>query len=111
MASVLAALLAKNNAFVLTMLTVGLTTATNVKPPFVVMDKVFDPPSMNCKEVRRKLTCPFPNGPPILLYVGNVPTAALARFATDANERVRSIRAVNLAQAVAEYCAKMFRPV
>ena len=93
------------------MLDVGLNTATNVKPLFVAIFKVCVPPSMNCTEERRKLTCPFPFGPPKALYVGNVPTAALLRFATDVSERRGSMILMNLAQAVLEYGAIKLLPV
>jgi hypothetical protein len=44
------------------------------------------------------------------LNVGNVPTAGLRRVDTFANASV-GIRAMNLAQAVVEYCDMKFPPV
>jgi len=80
------------------------TTATIVKPPFVAIFKVRDPASRYWDLVRSKLTCPLPLGPPVGLYVGTVPTAALFLVDIDVNEGF-DVRAMNLAQAVVEYDA------
>ena len=80
---------------------VNRTTATIVMPPFVAIFKVRDPASRYCDLVLSKLTCPLPFGPPRALYVGTFPTAAFVRVDIDANEGL-VVRAMNLAQAVAE---------
>ena len=86
------------------MVDVKRTTATIVKPPFVAILNVRDPTFRNCDWVRSKLTCPLPLGPPAALYVGTVPTAALFRVDSDANEGF-GVSAMNLAHAVPEYDA------
>ena len=86
------------------------TTTTNEKPPFVAMFKVREPASRYCDKARLKLTWPLPYGPPVALNVGKVPTAGLRRVDTDANDGV-GIRAMNLVQAVVEYCDMKFPPV
>ena len=45
---------------------VNLTTATTVKPPFVAILNVCDPPSMYCIEFLSNVTAPFPVGPAAL---------------------------------------------
>jgi hypothetical protein len=62
---------------------------------------VRDPAFKNCELARLKLTCPFPNGPPVALYVGSVPTATSPRVDIDANEGF-GVSAMNRAQAVVE---------
>ena len=89
------------------MVDVKRTTVTIVKPPFVAILNVRDPASRNCKLARLKLTCPFPLGPPVALYVGTVPMAALFRVDIDANDGL-GVNAMNLAQAVLEYDATTF---
>jgi hypothetical protein len=88
-------------------LPVNRTTVTIVKPPFVAILKVRDPAFRNCKFALLKLTCPFPPGPPVALYVGTVPTAASPRVDIDANEGF-GVSAMNRAQAVLEYDATTF---
>jgi len=80
---------------------VNRTTVTIVKPPFVAILNVRDPASRNCKFARLKLTCPLPFGPPVGLYVGNVPTAALFLVDIDANAGF-GVSAMKRAQAVDE---------
>jgi len=88
-------------------LPVNRTTVTIVKPPFVSILKVRDPAFKNCELARLKLTCPFPNGPPVGLYVGSVPMAALFLVDIDANEGF-GVSAMNRAQAVLECTATTF---
>jgi len=49
----------------------------------------------------------LPLGPPVVLYVGSVPTAASPRVDIDANEGF-GVSAMNRAQAVVEYAATTF---
>jgi hypothetical protein len=63
--------------------------------------KVREPASRNCELARLKLTCPLPFGPPVALYVGSVPTAALFLVDIDANAGF-GVSAMNRAQAVVE---------
>jgi hypothetical protein len=88
-------------------LPVNRTTVTIVKPPFVAILKVRDPAFKNCEFARLKLTCPFPLGPPVALYVGSVPTAASPRVEIDANAGF-GVSAMKRAQAVVEYDATKF---
>jgi hypothetical protein len=90
---------------------VNFTTATIVKPPLVAIFKVREPALRCCDKARLKLTCPLPLGPPVGLYVGRVPTAAFRRVDTDAKEGFHTISAMNLEQAVVEYCEMKFPPV
>jgi hypothetical protein len=97
-----------NKQLLIARLTVGLTTATNVNPPFVANRHCCIPASMNL--LRVKLTCPFKLGPPEGLYVGSkvlsgLATAALVRLFADTNDVVSSLTAINLTQAVVEGAA------
>ncbi len=89
------------------MVDVRRTTATSVNPPFVAILKVRDPSFRNCEFARLKLTCPFPFGPPVALYVGSVPTAASPRVDIDSNEGF-GVSVMNHAQAEEESAATTF---
>ena len=87
------------------------TTVTIVRPPLVAILKVRDPASRYFELERANQLWPLPFGPPLGLYVGGFPTAALERVDTDANEDFHVIKEMNLEQAVVEYGPIKFPPV